>query len=92
MFVPETATELITGGVAPWTCGSNSDYQKCQMHLQLEKERVFEQAAKTMNAGKVLIVCDRGALDNKAYMDSVEFAAVLADTALGGVALHPAML
>lgn len=70
LFVPETATELITGGVAPWTCGSNSDYQKCQMHLQLEKERVFEQAAKTMNAGKVLIVCDRGALDNKAYMDS----------------------
>ncbi len=78
LFVPETATELITGGVAPWTCGSNADYQKCQMHLQLEKERVFEQAAKTMNAGKVLIVCDRGALDNKAYMDSVEFAAVLA--------------
>lgn len=78
LFVPETATELITGGVAPWTCGSNADYQKCQMHLQLEKERVFEQAAKTMNADKVLIVCDRGALDNKAYMDSVEFAAVLA--------------
>ena len=21
LFVPETATELITGGVAPWTCG-----------------------------------------------------------------------
>ena len=24
LFVPETATELITGGVAPWTCGSNA--------------------------------------------------------------------
>lgn len=23
LFVPETATELITGGVAPWTCGTN---------------------------------------------------------------------
>ena len=22
LFVPETATELITGGVAPWSCGS----------------------------------------------------------------------
>jgi nucleoside-triphosphatase THEP1 len=23
LFVPETATELITGGVAPWTCRTN---------------------------------------------------------------------
>ena len=77
LFIPETATELITGGIAPWTCGSNGEFQKCLLRMQLEKERVFEQAAKTMNAEKVLIVCDRGALDNKAYMDSLEFAQVL---------------
>ena len=77
LFVPETATELITGGVAPWTCGTNDDYQKCQMKLQIEKEKVFETAAKTMPVEKVLIVCDRGALDNKAYMDPIEFNAVL---------------
>lgn len=77
LFVPETATELITGGVAPWTCGSNAEYQKCQLKLQLEKEKVFEQAAHTMNADKVLIVCDRGALDNKAYMNKAEFAEAL---------------
>ena len=74
LFVPETATELITGGVAPWTCGTNLEYQKCQMRLQLEKERIFLQAAKTMNADKILIVCDRGLLDNKAYMTEEEFA------------------
>ena len=77
LFIPETATELITGGIAPWTCGSNGEFQKCLLRLQLEKEKVFEQAAKTMNAEKALIVCDRGALDNKAYMDSLEFAQVL---------------
>lgn len=77
LFIPETATELITGGIAPWTCGSNGEFQKCLLRMQLEKERVFEQAAKTMNTEKVLIVCDRGALDNKAYMDSLEFAQVL---------------
>ena len=76
LFVPETATELITGGVAPWTCGSNAEYQKCQMKLQLEKEKIFEQAAATMPVEKVLIVCDRGALDNKAYMTELDFAAV----------------
>lgn len=79
LFVPETATELITAGVAPWTCGTNADYQKCQLLLQIEKEKVFEQAAKTMKTDKVLIVCDRGTLDNKAYMDSAEFAQVIGE-------------
>ena len=77
LFIPETATELITGGVAPWTCSSNGEYQKCQLKLQLEKEKVFEYAAKTMDSEKVLIVCDRGALDNKAYMTEAEFAVAL---------------
>jgi len=74
LFVPETATELITGGVAPWTCGTNAEYQKCQLKLQMEKEKIFEQAARTMPAEKILIVCDRGTLDNKAYMNEAEFA------------------
>lgn len=77
LVVPETATELITGGVAPWTCGTNGEYQKCQMKLQMEKEKVFEQAARTMASSRVLLVCDRGTMDNKAYMDDAEFAEVL---------------
>ena len=77
LFVPETATELITGGVAPWTCGSNVDYQKCQMQLQMEKEKIFEQGAASMPAEKVLIVCDRGTLDNKAYMSQLDFSYVM---------------
>ena len=48
LFVPETATELISGGVAPWTCGSNIDYQKGQVRLQLVKEDIFLKAAQTM--------------------------------------------
>ena len=77
LFIPETATELIAGGVSPWTCGTNSDFQKCQFRLQLEKEKVFEQAAESMDVSKVLIVCDRGAIDNKAYMDDAEYAQIL---------------
>ena len=45
--------------------------------MQLHKEKVFEQAAKTMDVPKVLIVCDRGALDNKVYMNDLEFEQVL---------------
>ncbi len=77
LFVAETATELITGGVAPWTCRNNGEYQKCQMRLQLDKEKVFGEAASSMLSDKVLIVCDRGAVDNKAYMNDEEFTAVL---------------
>lgn len=77
LFVPETATELITGGVAPWTCGSNLDYQCCQMRLQSEKEDIFSEAAKTMPEEKILIVCDRGMMDNRAYMSEMDFQVVL---------------
>ena len=72
LFVPETATEFISGGVAPWTCGTNAQYQVVQMTLQKEKERLFEQAARTMPKDKILIVCDRGMLDNRAYMNEEE--------------------
>ncbi len=77
LFVPETATELITNGVAPWTCGTNYDYQSCQAKLQRIKEQIFEEASKTMKNNKILIVCDRGMLDNKAYMKNVEFKRLL---------------
>ena len=82
LFVPETATELITGGVAPWTLVSNEEYQKCQVSLQKRKEEIFERAATKMNAGKVLIVCDRGVMDNKAYMNDVEFENVMGELGL----------
>ncbi len=77
LFIPETATELISGGVAPWTCGTNPDYQKCQLKLQLAKEKIFREAAQTMADENILIVCDRGTLDNKAYMTEREFDFVL---------------
>ena len=79
LMVPETATELISNGVAPWTCNTNYDYQTFQVKLQKEKEEIFENAAKTMKNNKILIVCDRGVLDNKAYMTEMEFRRILKD-------------
>lgn len=73
LVIPEVATDLISSGIAPWTCGTRADFQMCQMKLQMQKERVFEQAALSMKSEKILIVCDRGILDNKAYMDEFSF-------------------
>ncbi|MBQ7890800.1 MAG: ATP-binding protein [Erysipelotrichaceae bacterium] len=77
LFIPETATELIPGGVCPWTCGTNLDYQKIQCKLQKTKEDLFDEAAKTMKQDKFLIVCDRGMLDNRSYMTQAEFEQVM---------------
>ena len=77
LFVSETATELISNGIAPWTCGTNYDYQTCQIKLQKVKEKVIEEAADSMKSDKILIVCDRGVLDNKAYIEEAEFRRLL---------------
>ena len=78
LTVAETATEMINGGVAPWTCGKPADFQRLRLELQLEKESVYERAAGTMPCEKVLIVCDRGALDSKCYMTDETFRETLA--------------
>lgn len=74
LFVPETATELILGGVAPWTSENIVSFQESVTKLQLEKEKVFEEAAKNIkNHDKILIVCDRGTLDSKAFLSKDDF-------------------
>ncbi len=78
IIVPETATDLIPNGVAPWTCETNYDYQLLHIRYQKFKEELFLEAAKSLkDAQKVLIVCDRGILDNKAYMKPQEFKSIL---------------
>lgn len=77
LFVPETATELIINGVSPTSCSKVYDFQQYNLRLQKIKEQIFEDAAKTMNNSKVLIVCDRGVLDSKAYVKDVEFKRLL---------------
>lgn len=77
--IPEPATELISNGVTPWECSSSEEYQRCQMEIQLVREAMYERAARGMDYQKILLVFDRGMLDNKCYMTENEFARVLVD-------------
>lgn len=77
--VPEPATELFSNGITPWECSSSEEYQRCQMEIQLTREAMYERAARGMNYQKILLVFDRGMLDNKCYMTADEFARVIAD-------------
>ncbi len=73
LIVPETPTELISGGVTPWECSTPFQYQLLQMKLHKYQEEIFEYAATDMNQDKILIICDRGQYDCRAYMSDDEF-------------------
>jgi len=88
LFLSEPATEMMTAGITPGRCSTPMAYQQFQMKLQFEKEKVFERAAEDIAGGdrilhKVLIVCDRGFMDNRAYMTEGEFDQVVRDLGTG---------
>lgn len=72
--VPETASELISGAHLSAT-DERYSFQKAILKLQLSKEDIIEEAISGYNSvwnggneEKTVILCDRGALDGKAYM------------------------
>jgi len=77
LFVPETATELICGGISAATLQDGLKFQLCQIPLQMKKEEIFTYAAQQFPEDKILIVCDRGCLDGKAFMSEEEFQQML---------------
>ena len=76
LFVGEAATEMITSRVVPWL-GKNTDFQYALLKMQRSKEHIYHEWASRLDSDKVLMVCDRGALDNKAYMSENEFHAIM---------------
>lgn len=89
LYVNEAATELIKGGVAPWTCGTHKDFQHAVLSVQQAKEHAVERAAATMtDKEKILIICDRGALDNKAYLEDGAYSQFLREIGINEVELR----
>ena len=80
-IIAESATELMAGGFSPV---SLKGFQNYLTKYQMEKEELYEQAAREYG-GKVVIVCDRGLLDNKAYMSESQFQSVLKSVGLSEV-------
>ena len=75
VIVPETATELINGGITPSSVGQ-INFQKNLLELQLKKEQIFTKSAEELGKD-VVVVFDRGCLDGKAYLSDEEYASVL---------------
>ena len=79
IIVPEAATELINNGISIGPAGIDPvTFQKTIMKLQLLREHVYEEAARQMAQDNIVLICDRGAIDNQAYCSKGEFAEVVA--------------
>ena len=77
VFIREGATDIISAGLNPSVLVSNKDFQKAILKYQLEREKIVYEACKKAKNNKVLIVCDRGALDGKCYMSNIEYRQLL---------------
>lgn len=79
IIVPETATELMNSGIT-FKDGSISllDFQEMVMRLQLAKEEVVDRTIELANNDKIIVIYDRGTIDNSAYINEKEFGEVLA--------------
>lgn len=76
--VPEQATALMNSGKTPESMGSLA-FHSLLFGNQLAAEEAAEKAAQASVAKKVLILCDRGLLDSRAYVSAVEFAQYAAE-------------
>jgi len=73
LFLQETATELINSGFNANTCKNLLEFQTMIAKLQLYKEQLFLEFAKNMPYDKILVVCDRGVPDNKAFLGQKDY-------------------
>lgn len=75
IIVEETATYLIEKGIKPFGEGSINllDFQELVLSMQLAKEKIIDRAIEMMDEEKVIVIYDRGAIDNLAYMNEFEF-------------------
>ncbi|MDR1760943.1 MAG: AAA family ATPase [Bacteroidales bacterium] len=80
IVVAETATELISSGIVPWEFQAK-DFQGILIDRSLNKALTAIQAA-TCYEQDVVILYDRGLLDNKAYMTNELFMELLRERSL----------
>jgi len=81
--VHESATELISGGITPHNDGLGMNkFQKLIFRYQYQKEELYNRAVIETREENVVVIYDRGLLDNKAYISDIEFVEILNEFSL----------
>lgn len=79
VWIKESATEIITSGVKPVnSITSPLEFQRILFKMQYFKEELYR-TMKRNSDRKLVIICDRGLLDAKAYMSDEEWQTILHD-------------
>lgn len=78
LVIGETATELINSGIRPFGDGALDmvDFQNYVLDLQLSKEILYDRYVANCNQDTI-ILCDRGIMDNRAYITDEIFKELL---------------
>ena len=77
-IVNESATELINGGITPHEDGLGMyNFQKLILAYQYQKEEIYNRAVLDTSEEDIIIIYDRGILDNRAYITDFEFSGIL---------------
>lgn len=79
IVVDETASYLINMGIRPFGEGAVSmvDFQELVLKTQLAKEEVVDRATDFLPDENIILIYDRGLLDNCAYISEEEFQTIL---------------
>lgn len=79
IIIDETASHLINMGICPFGDDAMSivDFQEIVLKTQLFKEDIIDRSLDLMQDKNTIIIYDRGALDNRAYVSSEEFQEIL---------------
>ncbi len=78
LIVPETATELISTGIRPFNNSLDLlPFQYVVFEKQIHKEELYRKVAQMIPAEKVIIIHDRGIIDNKSYITNKQFQEIL---------------
>lgn len=80
--VPETATELLTNGIKPSGLLKNIDFQRFVLEKQLAKEELYNKLENFYPKDKIIILYDRGIMDNSAYISKNNFDKLLKEKGL----------
>lgn len=88
--VPETATILLGGGVkfAELTKNQANEFQKDLLLTLLRIETVFFNQANLSTAERILVICDRGAMDPSAYISKESWTEILEELNLDQFSLR----
>jgi predicted ATPase len=91
--VPETATVLLSGGVnfAELSAEQAYQFQKDLLSVMLNMEQTYFNLAESeadLNDRKVLVICDRGAMDASAYIERSDWHRILTELGYTDVQLR----